>query len=183
MWSGRNCIISTVSLTVNSSGPSITISSPKSTRQCLLVEKPTDFPVFDGPSQTFKLETKDLPALQDGQVLVKVLHLSNDPAQRSWISKDINPDRLYTTPVKLNTPMHAYALCEVVESKSIVSKRVRRSLLHWLDRIRCTRRRGRTARFGTSWWSQYYTLSWGFGCDRLDGLLWPQDRGGSFCFR
>lgn len=66
----------------------------------------------------FKLETKDLPALQDGQVKVKALHFSNDPAQRSWISKDINPDRLYTAPVKLNTPMHAYALCEVIESKS-----------------------------------------------------------------
>ena len=90
----------------------------QSTRQWLLAEKPTDLPVLDGPSQTFKLETKSLPSLQDDQVLLKILYLSNDPAQRGWISKDIKPDRLYTAPVKVNTPMHARALCEVVESKS-----------------------------------------------------------------
>jgi NADPH-dependent curcumin reductase CurA len=94
------------------------MSSPISTRQWLLAEKPTDLPVLDGPSQTFRLETKDLPAVEDDQVLVKILYLSNDPAQRGWISKEIDPDRLYTIPVKLNTPMHARALCEVVESKS-----------------------------------------------------------------
>jgi NADPH-dependent curcumin reductase CurA len=92
--------------------------SPKSTRQWLLAEKPTDLPVLDGPSPTFKLESKDLPPLQDDQVLVKTLYLSNDPAQRGWISKDIKPDRLYTDPVEVNTPMHARGICEVVESKS-----------------------------------------------------------------
>ena len=99
------------------------MTSPNSTRQWLLAEKPTDLPVLDGPSQTFKLEIKDLPPLQDNQVLVKTLYLSNDPAQRGWISKDINPDRLYTVPVKVNTPMHARALCEVVESKSASVKK------------------------------------------------------------
>lgn len=94
------------------------MSSPQSTRQWLLVNKPTDLPELDGLSPTFKLETKDLPSLQDGQVLVKTLYLSNDPAQRGWISKDINPDRLYTVPVAVNTPMHARGLVEVIESKS-----------------------------------------------------------------
>jgi NADPH-dependent curcumin reductase CurA len=94
------------------------MSNPHSTRQWLLAEKPTDLPVLEGPSQTFKLHTRELPALQDDQVLVQVLYLSNDPAQRGWISRDINPERLYTVPVKLNTPMHARALCKVLESKS-----------------------------------------------------------------
>lgn len=97
---------------------STAMSTPKSTRQWLLAEKPIDLPVLEGPSQTFKLETADIPALQDDQVLIKTLYLSNDPAQRGWISRDINPDRLYAVPVKLNTPMHPYALCQVVQSKS-----------------------------------------------------------------
>jgi len=95
---------------------------PQSTRQWVLAEKPTDLAVLDGPHQTFRLETKDLPALQDDQLLVRVRYISNDPAQRGWISKDIKADRLYTAPVELNTPMHARSLCEVVESKSAAFK-------------------------------------------------------------
>lgn len=98
------------------------MSTIKSTRQWLLAEKPTDLPVLDGPSQTFKLKIIDLPSLKEDQVLVKILYLSNDPAQRGWISRDINPERLYTVPVQLNTPMHARAICEVVESKSATVK-------------------------------------------------------------
>ena len=74
--------------------------SPKSTRQWFLVEKPTDLPVLDGPSPTFKLKSKDLLPLQDDQVLIKTLYLSNDPAQCGWISKDIKPDLLFTDPVE-----------------------------------------------------------------------------------
>jgi len=94
------------------------MSAPKSSQQWLLANKPTDLPQLDGPSQTFKLENKDLPSLEDDQVLVKTLYLSNDPAQRGWISNDIPADRLYTVPVKVGTPMHARGIVEVVESKS-----------------------------------------------------------------
>jgi NADPH-dependent curcumin reductase CurA len=34
------------------------------------------------------------------------------------ILRDVNPERLYAVPVKLNIPMHAYALCQVVQLKS-----------------------------------------------------------------
>jgi NADPH-dependent curcumin reductase CurA len=99
------------------------MSTPHSTRQWLFAEKPTDLPVLEGPSQTFKLETTELPALQDDQVLVQILYLSNDPAQRGWISRDIHPERLYTIPVMLKTPMHARALCRIIESKSASIKK------------------------------------------------------------
>ncbi|EMC93425.1 hypothetical protein BAUCODRAFT_240194 [Baudoinia panamericana UAMH 10762] len=88
------------------------------TRQWLLANKPTDLPELDGPNATFKLTTTDLPGAKDDEVLVKALYLSNDPAQRGWISRDIKPERLYTQPVKEGTAMHARALCEIVESKS-----------------------------------------------------------------
>lgn len=88
------------------------------TQQWLLASKPTDLPQLEGADQTFKLVENELPALQDNQVLVKTTYLSNDPAQRGWISKEISPDRLYTVPVKEGTPMHARGLAEVIESTS-----------------------------------------------------------------
>ena len=92
--------------------------APSQSRAWILSEKPTDLPVVEGANQTFKLETRELPTVQDDQVLLKTLYLSNDPAQRGWINKYIKPERLYTVPVKEGTPMHARGLCEVVESRS-----------------------------------------------------------------
>ena len=89
------------------------------TRQWQLAHKPRDYPKLDGPEQTFKLvENIELPALQDGEILVKTIYLSNDPAQRGWIDPDIPEERLYVPPVKLGAPMSARGLAEVVESKS-----------------------------------------------------------------
>lgn len=88
------------------------------TRQWILANKPTDLPTLEGSDATFKLQEKELPAIKDDEVLVKLQYLSNDPAQRGWISRDINADRLYTVPVKEGTPMHSRGLAEVVESKS-----------------------------------------------------------------
>jgi NADPH-dependent curcumin reductase CurA len=63
---------------------------------------------------------RDLPPLQPGQILVKVLFFSNDPAQRTWIKSvdDLPSDRHYVKPVDLNTPMQARGVCEVIESRS-----------------------------------------------------------------
>lgn len=99
------------------------MSAPTSTRQWTLASKPTSKPIFSGPSATFKLETKSLPPLEEGQVLLRTLYLSNDPAQRGWIDNTIPADRLYVPPVQEGDPMRAYGLCEVVESKApILSK-------------------------------------------------------------
>lgn len=88
------------------------------TRQWILAEKPTDLPQLEGSNPTFKIKETELPDLQDDQVLVKAIYLSNDPAQRGWISRGIDPERLYVPPVKEGEPMRARGLCEVVESKS-----------------------------------------------------------------
>lgn len=89
---------------------------PQETRQWLLANKPTDTPILSGPDATFKLDTTTLPTLQQGQLLVQTKYLSNDPAQRGWISPDIQPERLYVPPVPLNAPMYARGLGQVVES-------------------------------------------------------------------
>lgn len=59
------------------------------TRQWQLAHKPRDEPQLSGPNPTWKLESVDLPALKDDELLVKTICLSNDPAQRGWIGKSI----------------------------------------------------------------------------------------------
>ncbi|OQO06215.1 hypothetical protein B0A48_08803 [Cryoendolithus antarcticus] len=89
------------------------------TRQWILNKKPDDFPVIDGSSNaTFKLVDNETPELKDGQVLLKILYFSNDPAQRGWISKLRDPKRLYVPPVEEGKPMRAGNVSEVVESKA-----------------------------------------------------------------
>lgn len=94
------------------------MSLPTSTRQWILENKPIDLPLLSGPSATFKLVTTKLPPLEDDHVLLKTLYLSNDPAQRGWISKHVNPDRLYVPPVTQGACMRAAGLGKVIDSKS-----------------------------------------------------------------
>ena len=58
------------------------MSLPTKSKQWILANKPTAFPVLKGNESTFALETKNIQALQDGEVLLQTLYLSNDPAQR-----------------------------------------------------------------------------------------------------
>ena len=96
---------------------STSMSSSIKSRQWILTNKPTDLPELSGPNATFTLETNALPALKENQVLTKSLFLSNDPAQRGWITKDINPERLYVPPVPQGAVMRARSVAEVLESK------------------------------------------------------------------
>lgn len=52
-------------------------------------------PTYSGENPTFVFETKDLPELQSGQVLVQALYISNDPSQRTWMSALIPGARHY----------------------------------------------------------------------------------------
>ena len=94
------------------------MTKPTHAKQYILANPPTDLPILDGPNATFKLETVDLPALQDDQVLLKTLHVSHDPAQRGWIDKNADPDRLYLPPVQAGEVMRSRNVCEVLESKT-----------------------------------------------------------------
>lgn len=94
------------------------MSRPSSTRQWILQNKPVDLPVLSSPDSTFKLVTTQLAPLAENEVLVKTLYLSNDPAQRGYISKNINPERLYTTPVDEGACMRSSGIGQVVDSKA-----------------------------------------------------------------
>lgn len=87
-------------------------------QQWVLAKKPTGLPVLSGPDATFKLSSARLPSLSDNQVRLKVLYLSNDPAQRLWIDPNIHPDRLYTNPVEVGDKMASYAVAQVVQSRA-----------------------------------------------------------------
>lgn len=58
-------------------------------RAFILNKKPVDAIEDD----TFKLVTRPLPALGNGQVLIQTLAMSNDPAQRLWIDATTDPVR------------------------------------------------------------------------------------------
>jgi NADPH-dependent curcumin reductase CurA len=80
-------------------------------------EQATNHAVLSGSNATFSFQTRDLPALLEGQLLLKTLFLSNDPAQRGWIDAHVPEGRLYVTPVAIGEPMRARGVCEVVDSK------------------------------------------------------------------
>jgi NADPH-dependent curcumin reductase CurA len=68
------------------------MSLPKAQKVWILNERPTNAIT----EKTFKLEEKPVPAeneLKDGEVLLKVIALSNDPAQRTWMDDDYKPVR------------------------------------------------------------------------------------------
>jgi len=65
------------------------MSIPSETKVYVLANPPTGAIKPD----TFKLETRSLPKeseLKDGELLFKTVALSNDPAQRTWMTKDVD---------------------------------------------------------------------------------------------
>lgn len=82
---------------------------PSTTRIVLAsrpVGKPTD--------ENFRFETVDLPALADGQVLLRTLYLSLDPYMRGRMSAA----KSYAAPVEVGGLMEAGTVSEVVESRN-----------------------------------------------------------------
>ncbi len=63
---------------------------------------------------TFKFTEIDLPALQEGQVLLKALYISVDPYMRGRMSEA----KSYVAPYKLNEPITGGVVAEVVESRN-----------------------------------------------------------------
>ena len=77
-------------------------------RKWVLVSRPDGMP---GP-ENFELREEPVPAIRDGQFLVRNLYLSCDPAQRAWMSRDT-----YVPMIPLGDVMHAGATGEVAVSK------------------------------------------------------------------
>ena len=61
----------------------------------------------------FKLTEADMPTLAEGEVLLRVILMSIDAANRSWMQ-----GATYRAAVNAGDPMPTYAICEVVESQS-----------------------------------------------------------------
>jgi NADPH-dependent curcumin reductase CurA len=92
--------------------------SGQKTRQWILSNPPQDDPVLTGSETTFKLQETTLPVPTSSQALVRTLYFSNDPAQRGWIQKGQDPERLYVPPVKAGEIMRAFAIAEVISCES-----------------------------------------------------------------
>lgn len=95
------------------------MQSPKETKQWIINEKPT----AQVTDQTFKLVTKAIPStIPADSVLLKLLYLSNDPAQRGWIQKGMDPARAYFPPPNEGDVMPARGICMVLETGSSAQK-------------------------------------------------------------
>ncbi|KAK7684664.1 hypothetical protein QCA50_012247 [Cerrena zonata] len=75
---------------------------------------------WDKLDSTFKFATVKYNEsdLKQGFVLVKVLYLSNDPAQKGWMQKGVDPRRTYISPVLEGDPVRSLGIGEVVQSNS-----------------------------------------------------------------
>lgn len=87
-----------------------------SAKQWIVAKRPSGPVQLDGPNAAFKIIEKELPALANGQLLVKPLYMSNDPAQRMWIDAKTVAERTYRPPVMEGEIMAtAGSVCEVLE--------------------------------------------------------------------
>jgi NADPH-dependent curcumin reductase CurA len=78
-------------------------------RQWLLKDRPTG---MVEPSN-FELRESELPEPEDGQILVRNLYLSLDPAMRTWMTAA----RSYVPPVEIGDVMRGACVARVVESR------------------------------------------------------------------
>ena len=65
-------------------------------------------------ADTWQYSHDALPALKDGEILVKVHYVSVDPAMKGWISKK----KSYIAPVELGDVMRGFGVAQVIESRS-----------------------------------------------------------------
>jgi NADPH-dependent curcumin reductase CurA len=80
-----------------------------SNRQVLLKSRPTGIP----QAENFEIVTTNVPELGDGEVLVRNIFLSVEPAMRGWVSNVAN----YAEPVPLGGVMRSFATGRIVESR------------------------------------------------------------------
>jgi len=78
-------------------------------KQLKLADRPEGLP----DASTWKLEESEVPAIGDGEFLVKIHYISLDPAMRGWI-RDV---RSYIPPVQIGEVMRAGSVGEVIASK------------------------------------------------------------------
>src|SRR5258708_27913725 len=77
-------------------------------RQVILKSRPADIPQADN----FEIVVSEIPDLRDGEMLVRNLYLSVEPAMRGWVSSVAN----YSEPVRIGEVMRSFAAGEVLQS-------------------------------------------------------------------
>lgn len=82
---------------------------PSINRQVRLIERPVGIP----EPRHFELTASQVLPPADGQVLIRNLYLSIDPAMRGWVQGAAN----YAKPVAIGDVMKSYAVGEIVESR------------------------------------------------------------------
>lgn len=85
-------------------------SLPDHNRQVLLHNRPAGVP----QAGDFRLASVAIPEPGDGELLIRNIYLSIDPAQRGWAADVAN----YSEPVRLGDPMRALAVGQVIRSRS-----------------------------------------------------------------
>ncbi len=79
-------------------------------QQIVLASRPTGMPTLNN----FKLETTELPPVNDGEVLLTGVYYSVDPYMRGRM----NDTKSYVAPFKINEPIEGGVVAQVTESKS-----------------------------------------------------------------
>jgi NADPH-dependent curcumin reductase CurA len=79
-------------------------------RQQILAHRPVGMPT----SETWTLTETEVPALKDGEVLIRNHYVSLDPAMRGWM----NDARSYIPPVQLGEVMRAGTVGEVIKANN-----------------------------------------------------------------
>ena len=83
-------------------------SLPDRNRRVLLVSRPTGVP----QPEHFKIDDTPVPEANEGEIVIRNIYLSVDPAQRGWAADVAN----YSEPVPLGGPMRALAVGQITES-------------------------------------------------------------------
>ena len=84
-------------------------TTPQTNRQVRLKTRPTGIP----QAEHFEIVEAAAPALRDGQILVRNLYLSVEPAMRGWVNAAAN----YSEPVAIGAVMRSLAAGRVEQSK------------------------------------------------------------------
>jgi NADPH-dependent curcumin reductase CurA len=81
----------------------------RANRQVILKSRPSGIP----EAENFEIVERPVPDISDGQVLVRNIYLSVEPAMRGWVSAVPN----YSEPVALGSVMRALAVGRVEQSR------------------------------------------------------------------
>ncbi|EPQ54068.1 NAD P-binding protein [Gloeophyllum trabeum ATCC 11539] len=117
------------------------MSLPTSDKEWILKQQPEgQISIADLP-ETFELKDVALAPPGEASVLVKLLTLSNDPAQRTWIRKGGERKKLYVKPLVPGDTIHTIGIAKVIATgKSAKMFKVGDLVygwLHWAEYTVC----------------------------------------------